>query len=95
MNTSVVRSRLECCSVAWDTSSKRNLAKLEGVQRHVTRHIIGNEIEYPDRLRILDLLPLSFRREILDLNFFHKCLTGNFYVPLYDFVEFYTLARKG
>ena len=86
----VVRSKVEYCTVGWDGSAKRNLILLEKVQRRVTRHIVGSETEYSERLANLDLLPLSYRREILDLLFFHNCKTGVFVVPFEESVEFTT-----
>ena len=71
---SLVRSKLEYGSTVWDTHVRRNFTLIEGVQRRVTRHILGREKSYVERMAELNLLPLSFRREIADLTFLKRIL---------------------
>ena len=73
----LIRSQLEYCSTVWSTASRRNLLLIEGVQRRVTRHILGHDQAYNVRLQTLGLLPLSYRREISDIMFLSEyILTG-------------------
>ena len=74
----IVRSQLEYGSIIWCTISKLNLELLESVQRRATIYICrSKEIPYRDRMNISKLMPLSFRRESLDLNFAHKAREGS------------------
>ena len=76
---SLVRSCLEYCSIIWNPVTKANLIKLESVQRRTTRFILStNEPTYEERLLECKLLPLSYRREILDCQFQHKAKAGAF-----------------
>ena len=72
--TALVRSDVEYGSSLWSGTSKRNLQLIEGIQRRATNYILHYpDIDYRERLSKLKLLPLSFRREIIDLTFFLKC----------------------
>ena len=53
----------------WSPYTKRNKRPLEQVQRKATRFNVGKELSYNERLKKLELLPLVYRREILDLEF--------------------------
>jgi hypothetical protein len=87
--TTLVRSNLEYCTQAWNGLSIKNRIKLERVQRAATRYILGfPSIGYSERIVKLNLLPLSFRRDIMDLNFFYKCLNGLNHVDVTYFVRF-------
>ena len=86
---SLVRSKLEYNSVSWDPHTKENLNKIKKVQRRATRHMIGNpDVNYKGRLVMLNMLPLSYRREVLDLCFFQNCLQGNLDFDVNRFVSF-------
>ena len=74
--TALVRSDVEYGSSLslWSGTSKGNLQLIEGIQRRATNYILHYpDIDYRERLSKLKLLPLSFRREIIDLTFFLKC----------------------
>ena len=73
---SLVRSQLECASQVWSPFTKEKITALERAQRRVTKFILKTDLCYPERLVNLKLLPLEYRREILDLSFFFKCLKG-------------------
>ena len=78
---SLVRSVLEYGSVIWFPMTKVNMLLIESVQRRATKylcnyHYLNNPISYKDRLKICNLLPLSYRREILDCLFLYKALNG-------------------
>ena len=46
------------------------------------------DLTYPERLAKLDILPLEFRREVLDLCFFFKCLKGHIDFDVLSYVSF-------
>ena len=94
---SLVRSNIEYCSVVWNPRFKHNLTDLEKVQRMATNFILNNRpfyspnhINYKDRLVRLNLLPTSYRREILDIVFFLKCLHNKSEYNITDYVTFAT-----
>ena len=60
-----VQSRLDYASVVWTPYTKRNITRLEQIQRRATRFILGKEYLEHERLSELNLLPLQYRREIL------------------------------
>lgn len=87
---SLVRSHLSYGSEIWaPQGSSRDLTLLEGVQRRATKFILQNyELSYPERLRELKLLPISYWLELKDLIFFFKCLHGLFDFDISQFVTF-------
>ena len=74
----IVRSLFEHCSVIWRPSAETGLEKLENIQRRAVKWILSeeghhyNDLEYSNRLRDLDLLPLIKKFEYTDLLVFHK-----------------------
>ena len=75
----MVRSILEYGSPIWSPTYKYLITALESIQRRATNYILNNpkrpsplHIDYKQRLQQLKLLPLTFRREILDLKTFLK-----------------------
>ena len=86
---SLVRSNLEYCIPVWGGLSKENSRKIEKVQRAATRYILDfPDLNYKERLCQLNLLPLSYRRELSDLNFFFKCINNIYDLPISDYVKF-------
>ena len=70
MNTlycSLVRPLLEYSWETWNPHTKRNIDKMEAVQRRATRWITRSDDDYDTELK---LLPLSNRRFIRDVTFF-------------------------
>ena len=80
---SLVRSQLEYASQFWSPYTKENITALEFVQRRATKVILKTDLSYPERLVKLKLLPLEYRREILYLCFFFKCLKGYIYFNVF------------
>ena len=73
MNTlycSLVRPLLEYSCETWNPHTKRNIDKLEAVQRRATRWITRSDDDYDARLSKLKLLSLSNRRFTRDVTFF-------------------------
>jgi hypothetical protein len=64
---SLVRPILESSSGCWSCTNKKQLNKLEGVQRRATQFILNDfHSDYDVRLTKCNLLPLSLRRDFLD-----------------------------
>ena len=78
----LVRSHLDYASQVWSPHEKNRILKLESVQRAMTRFIVNNDLSYTDRCVVLEILPLSYRREISDLAFIFKyiCNCINIYI---------------
>ena len=94
--SSLVRPHLEYGSPVWSVITKKNLNFLEQVQKSATKFLIGynnNNIDYKSRLKICDLLPLSYRREFLDINFLYKCIHNKTLSIILDKISF--SGRRG
>jgi hypothetical protein len=86
---SMVRSNVEYCSQIWSGTSRSNVIKIERIQRSATRFILNYpNSDYKERLQTLNIMPLSYRREILDITFLYKCINGHFNVDISKFVSF-------
>ena len=70
---SMVHSKLEVGVPVWSAFHKKNLIKIEGVKRTATRFIVRSDMDYKGRRVSCSLLPLSLRREMLDITFLFKC----------------------
>ena len=68
---SVNPTQLEYASRVWSHYTKRKIMAIERVQRCATKFILRCDfsITYPERLVKLGLLPLDFKREVIDLWF--------------------------
>ena len=73
-----IRSILEYCSPIWSPANVKDILLLERVQRHATKYILNNysDFSYAERCIKLSILPLCFRREIIDLLLFLKYLNS-------------------
>ena len=90
----MVRRKLEVGVPVWSSHRKENLMKIEGVQRRATRFILRSDIDCKDRLSACGLMPLSLRREMLDLSFLFKCRQGFYSLDLSDFCSEYCPIRR-
>ena len=76
----LVRSHLDYASQVWAPKSKELIRKTEWIQHRATKYIFNLpflcEESYKDRLIKLDLLPVSYWHEYLDMVFFFKSVTG-------------------
>ena len=68
--------------------------KIEGVQRRATRFIVRSDMDYKGRLVCCSSLPLSLRREMLDITFLFKCRQGLHALDPYDFANEFHLMRR-
>ena len=92
--TALIRSDVGYGSSLWSGTSKRKLQLIEGIQRRGTNYILHYpDLDYRERLTELKLLPLSFRREIIDLTFCLKCKWELCDLNLNNFVFLTPLSR--
>lgn len=92
----MVRSNLEYSCQLWNPSNnKGQLYLIEGVQGRATNYIINNprrpspaHKDYKARLLQVNLLPLSYRREILDVIFLLRSLHGHTGYDARTFLKF-------
>ena len=89
---SLVKSKLSCASQIWSPTHNRQLSeRIERVQRRATKWILRTrscEMPYKQRLLKLELLPISYNREMKDLVFFFKALYGYVYLNVNIRVSF-------
>ena len=71
----LVRSHLSYTTQVWAPKSKELIRKTERIKHQATKYILNlpfvSEESCKDRLIKLDLLPVSYWHEYLDLVFFH------------------------
>jgi len=85
----LVRPKLEYCSLIWSPHTHNLITSLEKVQRRATKYILNNHTtDYRDRLIYCQLLPLSYRRELLDLSFLFKCFLGQYGIDIHQYISF-------
>ena len=73
----IVRPILEYSSPEWSPQKKKDIKMVECVQRRATKllgHIL--DLPYPDRLKILNLTTLEYRRDRADLIQVFKIIRG-------------------
>ena len=89
---SLVRSHLSFgCEIWAPQDPSADLLRFEGIQRRATKFILKDyECSYPDRLKKLNLIPLSYWHEIKDIIFFYECKSGMYEL---DTNQFITLTR--
>ena len=80
----LVRSHLAYATQIWTPQSIDLIRKLERVQRRAAKYILDLPFicdqTYGERLMNLNLLPISYWHEFLDMIFFFKVVTGTFRV---------------
>jgi hypothetical protein len=93
----MVRSVLEYGSSIWSPTDKETLRKIEKIQRKATNFIVNNPYitkphykTYKERLIETNLLPLSYRREIMDLTLLCKSMSFNSSLNIWDYISLNT-----
>jgi hypothetical protein len=84
----LVRTHLCYGSEIWaPQTTSRDLLCLESVQRRATKYILQDfTSSYTNRLKKLNLLPISYWFEIKDITFFYKCKAGYYDLTLEDYI---------
>ena len=92
---SLVRSHLCHCSEVWAPQTSMLMMEVEKVQRHASRFICKNNNNYyRDRLTGLNLLPINFWLEYLDVLFFFKCKLGYINFCIDNYLSFCTGSSR-
>ena len=73
----IVRPHLNYASACWSPQTKKNIVKIEAVQRRAARftlyyHVYGTDAELTQKMKFLNWLPLQHQHCIHDLQIFHK-----------------------
>ena len=75
--SSLIRPRLEYAAVVWSPHTKKNIRKLERVQRAATKMVPElSELTYEERLKQMELPTLERRRERGDLISIYRMING-------------------
>jgi hypothetical protein len=84
----LVRTHLCYGSEIWaPQTTSRDLLCLESVHRRATKYILQDfTSSYTNRLKKLNLLPISYWFEIKDITFFYKCKAGYYDLTLEDYI---------
>lgn len=88
---SLVRPHIDYCSSVWDPHTKRNINKVESVQRRAARFInndYGRESSVTAMLRDIQLPTLQLRRQDQKLVMMHKIIHNNVDLSLEGHLEF-------
>ncbi|XP_068753947.1 uncharacterized protein [Montipora capricornis] len=90
----LVRSNVEYCSVVWSPYTKKNIEKVEKVQRRATKFILKTEDNYETPLKKLNLMSLKNGRILADVtfSFLYKALNGISNVNIDSYTDFYSDA---
>ena len=93
---SLVRSKLTYCSQVWRPHLIKDICLLEQIQRRGTKYILNDfQSDYKSRLISLNLLPLMYMYEILDILFLVKNLKRpDPSLPIHDFILFSSLSTR-
>ncbi|CAB4002465.1 Hypothetical predicted protein [Paramuricea clavata] len=87
----LVRNHLVHASQVWAPQSVHLIKQLESLQRRATKYILclpyDTTITYKDRLLKLDLLPMSYWHEYLDVLYLYKLASGMLSLKLHDFLK--------
>ena len=86
----LVRSKLTYCSQVWRPMLVKDIKTLEKIQRQATKYIVSDSsLNYRDRLISLQLFPLMYFYELLDLFLSIQSLQNpDISFNIYDYVTF-------
>ena len=82
-----IRPHLEYACQLWDPYTSKGKQALEAVQKFACKVCLKKwDLDYERMLQLLDLQPLSVRRQYLKLTTMYNIIAGNSYFPPYIFV---------
>ena len=86
---SLVRSHLSHGCEVWAPQGPSSVMyRLESIQRRATKFILqDHDSSYSDRLKKLNLIPLSYWLELKDIVFFFKCKVGVYELDIQQFIK--------
>ena len=94
----LVRSKLCYASQVWAPQSITSIKRIERIQRRATKFILDLpffcDISYNQRLEMLNLLPVCYWHEYLDMVFFFKCVRGMVNINVKVLPELQSRGRK-
>ena len=94
--TAIIRPSLEYGAVVWSPHLKKDIDKLERVQRAATRWAPTlRDLSYEDRLQKLGLITLEERRKRGDMIMLFNCITGRVNIDKDDFLILNTRKTRG
>lgn len=74
--------------MVWSPCTKRNIDKLERVQRRATKSISKSDYPYDIRLKKLNIMSLEKRRLLTDVTFLYEVLNGNINTVVDKIIDF-------
>lgn len=93
---SLVRPHLEYGSQYWNPHYKKDIAKIEKVQKRFTRMIPGlSMLSYEERLSKLGMISLEERRRRLDLVLLYKMIFKYVDIDIENYIEFSNNSTRG
>ena len=95
---SLVRSHLEYASCIWSPYKKKHIEAIERVQRRATKQLPGmKDLPYPERLKILKLPTLVYRRARVDMIETYKLLHDKYYGEYSQLVKLHAshISKEG
>ncbi len=91
----LVKSTLMYGSVIWTYGSKKNLKRIESIQRAATKYITNDyQSDYKTRLKKAGMIPFSYSKEIADICFLYKCIHHFYDLDVRLFLNFYDRSRS-
>ena len=93
---SLVRSRLTYCSQVWRPSLIKDICLLEQIQWRNTKYILNDyQSDYKSRLISLNILPLIYTYELLDILFLvHSLKQPDPCLPINDYISFSSSSTR-
>ena len=89
-----VRPILESNSVIWSPYEIGQIDRIENVQKYFSRRLLGGNIPYQERLKVLKLEVLEERRLKTDIRFFRGVFTDNVSLDLGHMFNFRENCRR-
>ena len=90
---SLIISSLEYCCQLWSPHHICDIQQIENVQRMFTRRLIGDNNDYWDRLKLLNIYSLQRRRERYMIIYIWKILEGHVPNPDNQIIQIYNDRR--
>ena len=90
---SLVNSQFNHCSAIWSPYTIRLLNKIEGIQVKAVKLILGEQdkiyttIDYFNKCKQLDMLPLKHRLDFVAIALFHKIIHQQIFIKLPTYIQ--------